>query len=149
MVVAVVAVALGVALCRDGERWDRKSQQGCGDGSRRTVWLVIAALGLLLTTLFRVVIVARYILPNWTVVSDVWRWADWIASYPDRDSVLDPIRPPDGFLEGYHIAADGVPVAQAVLGPLGILVSLVAVVFLSGMGRAWGPAPRISAEPRK
>lgn len=101
---------------------------------RTQFWLLVATAGLLLTTLFRLVIVVHYVFHNWKVVTDTTAWANWARSYLFAESVS-----PDGFLEGYRTTVHGFPVVQAVLEPLGVVLTCAAVIFLM---RAENKKPR-------
>lgn len=61
------------------------------------------------------------------MITNIQRWADWIETYPSLD-FSHAISAPDGFLEGYRITADGFPVVQALLEPLGIVAACTAAV---------------------
>ncbi|KAF2004459.1 hypothetical protein P154DRAFT_519329, partial [Amniculicola lignicola CBS 123094] len=97
---------------------------------------VVAASGLLLSTLFRVVVATAFVLPNWRVVSNTDKWVEWIVEYfPNYDplnwtpDVVPQI--PEKFLEGYRLTANGFPIAQALLEPLGIVLAAAAVVYVA------------------
>lgn len=98
---------------------------------KRNSLLLIAVGSLLLSTLFQLVVSVHYVLHNWKVISSVKAWSDFIASYPRRPSVLTPIVPPAGFLEGYRVTGNGFPVVKAVLIPFGIVVACVACTWLN------------------
>src|SRR5687767_14254627 len=88
-----------------------------------------AALGLFLSTLFRVIVVTQFVLWNWSIVTDVDQWEKFIDSYPPNE-LPDPIVPPDSFLQGYRQTVDGFPVVQAVIEPLGVVFAAAALVVL-------------------
>lgn len=97
---------------------------------KRNGLLFIAVGGLLLSTLFQLVVAVHYVMHNWTVINSFLAWTKFIDAYPKRATVFQSIVPPDGFLEGYRITANGFPVAKAVLVPFGIVVACAALSWL-------------------
>ena len=72
---------------------------------------------------------AHFVYWNWAVVTDFEPWGRFFLSYPETTSVRDEIVPPDGFLQGYRITADGFPIAQAVIEPFGVVLAIAGVVL--------------------
>ncbi|KAF2187522.1 hypothetical protein K469DRAFT_685985 [Zopfia rhizophila CBS 207.26] len=126
-----LAVALAVFIAvMAGMMWARRSNP-----VKDTVWLLVAATGFLLSTMFRVVVATHFVLWNWKVVTDILRWFTWIDTYP----TLGPtqrITALDGFLVGYRMTVDGFPVVQAVLEPLGIVLACVATLRVMWIRRS-------------
>ena len=91
---------------------------------------MIAATGLLLSTILDLVVSAHYVAWNWRVIRSLTQWASFIATYESTD-VLQPIVAPDGFLPAYRVAVDGFPVVRAVLEPLGIVLACACAVYVA------------------
>lgn len=96
---------------------------------KRTVLLLVATAGLLLTTLFDLVVSAHYVLWNWSVVTSFSQWDSFVAGYEATSALFDYIAPP-GFLPAYRVTVDGFPVVRAVLEPFGIVLACAAIVVL-------------------
>ncbi|KAF2871935.1 hypothetical protein BDV95DRAFT_570954 [Massariosphaeria phaeospora] len=94
--------------------------------TRGTIWLRVAAAGLILSTLFRVIIATHYVLWNWSIFNDFSRWVDWIDTYT-YDENLIPITVGTGFVEGYRTTVNGFPIVEALLQPLGIVLACAAM----------------------
>jgi hypothetical protein len=86
---------------------------------------LIATLGLILATLFQLIITAAFILPNWRVITSGGQWRQWSDENEDTASgdVLE------GFLNNYRTTVNGFPVVQAVILPFGIIVACIAMTF--------------------
>jgi hypothetical protein len=85
---------------------------------------VLATFGLLLTTLFQLIVTAAFVYPNWKVVTDYSRWEEW-----DEVNALN--EPFDGFLNGYRETVNGFSVVQAVFEPLGLIVACAALLYFA------------------
>ncbi|KAF2275405.1 uncharacterized protein EI97DRAFT_443267 [Westerdykella ornata] len=61
------------------------------NSGRKTLFLLVAAFGLLPTTFFRLIISAHYIFYNWNVVADEGEWLQWYNSFTFDDNGISPI----------------------------------------------------------
>ncbi|KAF2746612.1 hypothetical protein M011DRAFT_74361 [Sporormia fimetaria CBS 119925] len=123
-----IALALSLFVCITAAlpRIMRRKGEFGGSG---TFSLLIAAFGLLLTTLFRVVVSTHYILHNWNKVQDVNYWYNTLELTAfDWETGFDFSKWPQTFVEGYRFTPNGFPIVQAVLEPLGIVISIAAMV---------------------
>lgn len=77
------------------------------------VLALIAIFGLVLATLFQLIIIAAFVLPNWGVITSGSRWREWSDANEDTPSgeVLQ------GFLRGYWSTVNGFPIVEAVILP--------------------------------
>lgn len=93
------------------------------------MWLLVAAGGLFLTSLFRVIIVTHYVLHNWNIVADFRRWVTWIDEFTFDAEGVFILSGAEGFLEGYRTTVQGFPIIQALFEPLGIVLACAAMVM--------------------
>ncbi|KAK3370636.1 hypothetical protein B0H63DRAFT_487339, partial [Podospora didyma] len=100
------------------------------DVGRRTSLLVAATIGLVLTTLFNIIIDGYYLLWNWGIISSSSQWASFISEYPTPTDIFTSIVPPNGFLPAYRVAVGGFPVVRAVLEPFGVVLACAAITVL-------------------
>ena len=124
VVLALMLLAFAVSGWLDGRRL------GGGKG-RRTASLFVAGVGMLLSTLFMLIVTAYFVFWNFGVVTDTAQWYAFIFGYDQEEDGFgfpDYI-PPDGFLPKYRFTVDGYPVVQAVIQPLGIVVACAAAVY--------------------
>ena len=97
----------------------------------RQGWLLTAATGgLVVSTLFRVIVAAHYVLWNWDVMTTVAEWSRFLAEYPGVSDGSWNIVAPLGFLPSYRMTVDGFAVVQAVFEPLGPVLACAVVVKL-------------------
>ncbi|KAK4211622.1 hypothetical protein QBC37DRAFT_389539 [Rhypophila decipiens] len=126
VVLALVLLGLVVAAFGFGG-------SGIHKRGRRLGLLLVAAVGMYLSTLFALVVSAHFVHHNFGVITEAGNWFDFILSYgetePDYYGLTDYI-PPEGFLTGYRTTVDGFPVVQAVLWPLGVVLACIAAVSL-------------------
>ncbi|KAL2203575.1 hypothetical protein CC79DRAFT_1371626 [Sarocladium strictum] len=106
--------------------WHR---QGKAELPRRRSFLAIAIGGLLLSTLFRIIISAHWMLPNWAIITNLQLWDDWLAYFPDTDEAEDMVRMPSYWLDGYRTTVDGYPVLQVVFEQIGPVVACLFIVL--------------------
>ncbi len=85
-------------------------------------------MGLVLATLFQLIVTAAFILPNWKVITSGRQWRQWSDENEDTPSgeVLA------GFLNDYRTTVNGFPVIQAVILPLGLIIACIAMVMYVG-----------------
>jgi len=132
--VAVVLSLLLLALA--GSAWLDGRRLGGGKG-RRSALLLVAGLGMLLSTLFTLIVTAHFVSWNFGVVTDPAQWFAFIFEYEREEDGfgIPDYLPPDGFLPKYRVAVDGFLLVQAIIQPLGIVVACAAAVY---SGRAEG-----------
>lgn len=94
----------------------------------KQIFLLLAAFGLILTSLFRVIVATHYVLWNWSIVSDFTRWLVWADTFEFDDNMIIQ-GGGGGFLEGYRTTVTGFPVVQAVFEPLGVVLACLGMVL--------------------
>ena len=94
------------------------------------LFIIVAVVGLLLTTLFRLIVVAHFVYWNWMMMTSFEQWGRFFLEYPGRDGPLDDVVPPDGFLPGYRTTAMGFPIIQAFFEPFGVILAITGVVLV-------------------
>ncbi|OAA59464.1 hypothetical protein ISF_06399 [Cordyceps fumosorosea ARSEF 2679] len=127
--IAADVVALLVVLALGGLHVVTWHRQGKAELPRRRSFLAVAVAGLLLSATFRVVVSARWILHNWHVITDEQLWADWLAYFPDTNTMADWVRMPATWLPGYRTTVEAFPVLQVVLEQIGPVVACVLIVL--------------------
>ncbi|KAM7187790.1 hypothetical protein V8F20_010847 [Naviculisporaceae sp. PSN 640] len=100
---------------------------------RRMGLLLLAGIGMLLSTMFALIVTGYFVYPNMVTITTVAEWFSFIWAYeesePDYYGLTDYI-PPANFLPSYRATVNGFPVVQALLWPLGIAVACLAAVVL-------------------
>jgi hypothetical protein len=91
-------------------------------------FLLLAALGLFTTTLFRVIISTHYVLHNWNAVGDPSLWVQWLDEYT-MDEIGLAETGPGTFLPGYRTVVSGFWIVHAVFGPLGVVLAVLGMVL--------------------
>lgn len=137
--VAVVLALMLFAFAVSG--WLDGRMLGGGKGSGSAL-LLVAGLGMLISTFFTLIVTAHFVFWNFGVITDS---AQWFAFIFDYDQEEDPAGffpdyiPPDGFLPKYRVTADGFPVVQAVIQPLGVVVACASDVWSDRAERKKSP----------
>ena len=99
----------------------------------RPFGLVVAPLGLLLTSLLEGIVAVRWILWNTNILGDLGRWQVWASEVPTDLVVQMRTKAGEGWVPGYRTVWEGFTVAYAVLWMLGVVVALGAVGYGGGM----------------
>lgn len=105
-------------------------------------FLAIAVGGLLLSALFRVIVSARWILPNWRIITNPDLWEDWLGYFPDTNTLSEYVRMPSDWLPGYRTTLGAFPVLQALFEQIGPVVACVLVVLSMAAERRAARAAR-------
>lgn len=86
-----------------------------------------ATFGMILATVFQLIVTAAFVLPNWAVVTSEREWRLWLETGANEDAEVGQLM--TGFLPGYRKTINGFPVVQAVILPLGVVIACVAMFF--------------------
>ncbi|ATY66546.1 hypothetical protein A9K55_000680 [Cordyceps militaris] len=126
---AADVIALLVVLALAGVHAVTWRRQGKAELPRRRSFLAIAVGGLLLSALFRIIVSARWILPNWRIITNPELWEDWLSYFPDTNTLSEYVRMPSDWLPGYRTTLGAFPVLQALFEQIGPVVACVLVVL--------------------
>lgn len=127
LVMAVGLVVAGVWLFIAGKRGPVDNVLAA---RKRAIWVFITAAGLLLATLFDVVVSGHYMLHNWNTITNGWQWRNFLLDYPSTEMISGTGDVPDIWLADYRVTPRGFPVAAAFLEPFGVVIAAAALVLL-------------------
>lgn len=98
-------------------------RQGKAEVPRHRTFLAVAVGGLLLSTLFRVITVANWILPNWRIITNVKLWNNWLSYFPDTNRMEDYVLMPPYWLPGYRSPVGAFPILQVIFEQIGPIMA--------------------------
>ncbi|XWW98687.1 hypothetical protein V2A60_006689 [Cordyceps javanica] len=147
--IAADVMALVVVLAIGGLHVVTWRRQGKAELPRRRSFLAIAVGGLLLSSLFRVIVSARWILHNWRIITDTQLWDDWLAYFPDTDRSADFVPMPPYWLPGYRTTVEAFPVLQVIFEQIGPVLACVLIVLSMAAERQRARAVRQQQMPVK
>ncbi|KAJ6787542.1 hypothetical protein PWT90_02797 [Aphanocladium album] len=127
--VAADVIALLLVLVIGGLHMVTWRRQGKAEVPRRRGFLAIAVGGFLASSLFRVVISARWILHNWKIITNRQLWNNWLDYFPDTDQREDYVLMPDYWLPGYRTTVEAFPVLQVIFEQIGPVFACALVVL--------------------